>query len=248
MEKPIAATHGPFRPVLDGRIFTRHPFDPDAPPLSAGIPFMAGNVATETRIMIASRGPGHFVVGHGRGTAQAGRYLRIDATETYRILDAYRTADPRASPGDPLALVTTDYNFVRNTRREATLQSASAPTYSYIFTRRRPVMNGLLRAPHESQVAFVFGTTDAAAHIVGTGADIVPLTQIMLSTWSAFARNGNSNNPTLPRWLRHNAKDEFSMMLNVSSRIERDPGGQARASLDHLPFFEYNMPNDYTRA
>ena len=38
-----------FGPVLDERSLTRHPFYPDAPPLSARIPMMIGNTRGETR-------------------------------------------------------------------------------------------------------------------------------------------------------------------------------------------------------
>ena len=245
-----AAAHDPFRPVLDGRTFTRHPFDPDAPPISAHIPFMAGNVATETRIMMAAADPNIFSLDASEVNRRLARFLRIDGAETNRIMDAYRAAYPKASPGDLLGAVTSDYTYVRNTRRGATLQAAAgrAPVHSYMFTWQTPVMNGLLRSPHESEVAFVFGTTSAAAHMVGTGPDIASLTKIMIATWSAFAHTGDPNNPTIPRWPRHDSKDGFSMMLGLSSRVESNPGGQARAALDNLPYFEYTMPFNYTRA
>jgi para-nitrobenzyl esterase len=248
LEKLTAMMRGTFRPILDGRTFTRHPFDPDAPPTAAGIPFMAGNVATETRIQLASADIGNFSLDMREVQRRLARFLRIDDAETARILEAYRTADPNATPGDLLGAVTTDYHYIRNTRRAATLQSVHAPAYSYLFTRRTPVMNGILRSPHESEVAFIFGTTAAAAHMVGTGADIAPLTRIMIATWSSFARTGNPNNRALPQWPRHDATNGYSMLLNMPCTVAADPGGTARAVLDHLPYFEYNMPGNYTRA
>ena len=86
---------------------------------------------------------------------------------------------------------------------------------------------------------------EAGTYAPGSAPDIDPLTKIMIATWSTFARHGDPNNPLLPLWPRHDAQDGFSMMLNVSSRVERDPGGQARASLDHLPFYEYNNPANF---
>jgi para-nitrobenzyl esterase len=251
MEQLIAAARGFFRPILDRRTFTRHPYDPDAPPTSVAIPLMAGNVATETRAQMAEN-PKNFDLDLPEVRRRLSRFLRINDIETDGILDAYQTSSPSYSPintpSDLLAAVATDYSYIRNTRRGATLQSMHAPAYSYIFTRRTPVMDGLLRAPHESEVPFVFGTPGTTPQMVGTGSDIAPLTKIMIATWSAFARNGNPENPAIPAWPRHDAQNGFSMMLNVHSSIERNPGGEARAALDPLPFYEYSMPANYTRT
>jgi para-nitrobenzyl esterase len=49
-------------PVLDERTLTRHPFYPDAPPQSAGIPMMIGNTHDETRSLIGRGDPGVFAI------------------------------------------------------------------------------------------------------------------------------------------------------------------------------------------
>lgn len=246
----LAATTGSFRPVLDGRTFTRHPFDPDAPAISSDIPFMAGNAATETRIQMAATDPNNFALDATEVRRRLARFLRLDAGEVAKIFAVYEAAYPIYSPGDLLACITTDYIYIRNTRREATLQSLSgrAPVYTYVFTRQTPVMGGLLRSPHESEVAFIFGTAPAAEEMVGTGKDIEPLTHMMISTWATFAHKGDPNNATVPVWPRHDSVHQRSMLLNVNSTVADDPGGEARSSLGALPYFEYSMPTNYTRA
>ena len=178
------------------------------------------------------------------------RFLKVDPAEAKRIMEAYRAADPNSSPSDILAAITTDYIYIRNTRRVATLQALSgrAPVYSYLFTRRTPVDGGILRSPHASEVAFVFGTTDAATDLIGTGPDVAPLTRIMIATWSTFARTGNPNNSALPEWPRHDGRENYSMLLDVKSEVRRDPGGEARAALDGLPWYVYGTPTNYLQA
>jgi para-nitrobenzyl esterase len=249
MDRLIAAmTAEPraFRPVLDGRTFTRHPFDPDAPSISTNVPFMAGNAANETRFILA-RNLKDFSLDADDVGRRLARFLKIDASETDRILNAYRAADPTATPSDLLAAVTTDYMYIRNTRREALLKSAAprAPAYVYVFNWRTPVMDGLLRSPHAVEVPFIFGTTSIAGGMVGSGPDLVPLTKVMIATWSTFAHTGNPNNSSIPHWPRYDAKERAVMALNLSSKVERDPGGQTRALLDHLPFYEYNHRADF---
>jgi para-nitrobenzyl esterase len=65
MDRLIAAMHDEvraFRPVLDGRTFTRHPFDPNAPTISAEVPLLAGNAANEARFALA-RNPKKLLAG-----------------------------------------------------------------------------------------------------------------------------------------------------------------------------------------
>jgi para-nitrobenzyl esterase len=252
MEKLIAAfvaAQGAYRPVLDGRTFTRHPFDPDAPAQSSSISFMAGNAATETRLTMAVDRK-NFSLELSEVRRRVARFLQIDAARTDHILDAYQSANPDASASDLLSAVTTDFMYRRNTTREVALQSATAaaPAYAYVFNWRTPVWDGLLQTPHTLEVPFVFGTGPQSAGLVGSGPQIAPLTKMMIATWSAFAHTGDPNNPALPHWPRYDAKDRSTMMLDMSSSIESDPGGQARAALDGLPFFEYNMPINYARA
>ena len=62
MEQLVAASRAPayLGPVKDGRSLPRDPFDPDAPPLSAGIPMILGNTAGETRTLIGRGDPSIF--------------------------------------------------------------------------------------------------------------------------------------------------------------------------------------------
>ena len=235
-----------YRPVLDGRTFTQHPFDPDAPSISTQIPFMAGNSATETTHELA-RDRRNFFLEEDEVHRRLVRYLQVDAADVKRIMEAYRAASPNASPSDLLVAITTDYQYLRNTRREAALQAAAgrAPVYSYIFDWRSPGMDGLLKSFHGMEVQFVFGTTALVAKTHGTGPELSVLTKMMMATWSAFAHTGDPNNPTIPRWPRFDSKERLTMMLDLPSRVERDPGGRTRAALDSLPFYEYSMPINF---
>jgi para-nitrobenzyl esterase len=240
MDRLLAAARGGFRPVVDGRSLPRHPFDPDAPPISAAIPYMAGNTATETTANAAGD-RNSFLLGADEVRQRVARTLRTDEAGTTRILEGYRAAYSAASPSELMMAITTDYQYKRNTLRQARLQAAAAkaPVYAYVFTWRTPVMDGLLKSPHMEELPFIFGTTDAAAAWVGRSPDHVALTKMMIATWSSFARTGNPNNPLLPEWPRYDGTNRLTMQLDVASSVARDPGGVARNLLDPLPFHGY---------
>lgn len=185
-----------FRPVLDGVTFPANPFDPSAPAGAEAIPTMFGNAATETTLYMAAN-MANFSLDQAEVAHRLARFLRIDPAATARIIDAYRTTMPSATPSEIMAAVTTDHTYRRNTTREAALQSAAthAPVYTYVFDWRTPVRGGVPQSPHMSEVPFVFGTAPVAEALLGAGPDIAPLTQMMVATWSAFARTGDPTNP-----------------------------------------------------
>ena len=238
-----------FRPVLDGATFPANPFDPAAPAGAGDIPVMFGNAATETTLYMAAD-MANFSLDQAEVARRLARFLRTDPAATAGIIAAYRSTMPSATPGEIMAAVTTDYIYRRNTTREAALQSAAAqaPVYTYVFDWRTPVRGGVLQSPHTSEVPFVFGTAPVAEALLGTGPDIAPLTQMMVATWSAFARTGNPANPHLPAWLRYEAANRSTMLLSRQSTVASDPGGERREALNALPPFEYSVPVNYPQA
>ena len=246
----MKTVHDPFRPVLDQRSFTRNPFDPVAGRQSLGVPLLIGNAATETTLFLASD-PANFTVTAPQVQARLSRFLHLDAAQSRRLMDAYQSfLPPGASPFDLLAQITTDYVFRRNTTEVAVRQAtrASAPVYAYVFDWRTPVLGGRLHSPHTSEVPFVFGTTATAPGLIGTGAELAPLTRQMMTTWAAFAHNGNPNNATLPHWPRFDGTARATMQLDLDSRVAHNPGGAERAALNALPFDQYSTGFGFIHA
>ena len=176
MDRLLTAMKGiadPFRPVLDGRNFQRNPFDPAAPAIAADIPLMIGNAATEVTLFMAAD-MGNFSLDAAAVEQRVARYLRVDAAKARRVIEAYRAGQRGTTPSELLAAIATDYMFRRNTMRVAELQAARAraPVYAYVFDWKTPVLGGVLHSPHTLEVPFVFGTTDAAVGLVGSGPDI----------------------------------------------------------------------------
>jgi para-nitrobenzyl esterase len=253
MDKLIAAAKtvaNPFRPVLDGRNFLRDPFDPAAPATASDVPLMIGNVATEATLAMANASMANFVLEEADVETRVGRFLGVDPTRSKQVIETYRTAHRGVTPSEVLAAVATDYMYRRNTTRVAALQAAQAkaPVYAYVFDWKTPVLGGVLLSPHTLEVPFVFGTTDAAAELVGTAPQIPRLVRQIMARWVSFARRGVPSAPGGAAWPAYDGAQRLTMMLNVESRVAANPDGEARQALDDLPYFEYSRPASFVHA
>ena len=237
----LKAHPGMFRSVIDGRNFEVDPFYPTGPALSAHVPVMVGTTHTETTYHLRF-GSDFLQLQYSDVKRRLSRFFMTDDLRTQEIIEAYRAAYPDRGPCEILTTVTTDFMFKRTASRIACLQSASAtaPVYAYVFDRETPVEGGHLHSPHTSEVPFIFGTTTEAEAHVGGGGDIGAMTECMMTTWAAFARQGDPNNATLPLWKPFKENDRQTMVLNVDSHLAVDPGAQARAALEDFPPYGYS--------
>jgi para-nitrobenzyl esterase len=243
MEEILKATSiatGPFRGMIDGRNFLRHPFDGTAPASAIDVPVMFGCTMTEGTYYMRGD-PRNFVLEIGDVRRRLSRFLEIDGSATDRIIDIYRSEYPDISPSRLLFLCFSDYIFKRATYRMAELQSMSAraPVFAFHFEWETPIEGGRMGSPHTSEVPFIFGTTAAARACVGEGSDLPVMTQTMMAAWAAFARSGNPSHGGTPAWLPYTASQKLTMRLNTRSVLASDPGGVARAALADLPPFGY---------
>jgi para-nitrobenzyl esterase len=102
-------------------------------------------------------------------------------------------------------------------------------------------MGGLLHTPHTSEVPFVFGNLKEAAGLLGTGPELPQLSRDVMGAWVAFARNGDPDHAHLPHWPRYDATGQQTMILDVTSQVESDPGSPTREMLRGVPLYEYNV-------
>ena len=232
-----------FRGVIDGRNFDGDPWYPVAPEISKHVPVMAGYTNTEMTYFFRFD-PGYLSLTWADIRRRLIRFLEIASDKAGELIEIYRSFYPQHEACEILMMLTSDFVVKRTTLKIAALQAdtASAPVYAYMFERETPVEGGRMRSPHTTEVPFIFGTTDAAVAQVGAGSDIAPMTGIMMATWAGFARTGNPNNSLLPAWLPFREADPWTMVLNVQSRLERDPGGHPRSALNSLPCYGYGNP------
>ncbi|HEV2363260.1 MAG TPA: carboxylesterase family protein [Caulobacteraceae bacterium] len=221
-ERPM----GPFAPCIDGSALPRHPFDPDAPPLSVDIPVLIGTNKDEATLFVY-------------GTPRFGEFEEADVLRRAEaavggrapvLVEALKRLFPDYSPTHLLCQVQTVARMWANSVRLAERKAAQsgAPAYMYMLTWETPVARGALKCPHALEIPLVFDNVEAARNFVGRGEAPQRLAEQMAPAWLAFARTGDPNVPGLPEWPAYETGRRATMIFDLNSRIENDPWDEVR--------------------
>jgi para-nitrobenzyl esterase len=231
-----------FGPVLDERALPRHPFYPDAPPRAAAVPMIIGNTHDETRDLIGGSDPDAFHL-TWQGLAQAlAKNMRADVLPE-QVIRTYRRLYPRASASDVFFAATTASRSWRPAIIESELRAAQgSPAFVYQLDWRSPVDGGRWGAPHGLDIPLVFGNLDAPVDLKGTRVGSAERSRAMSARMSdafiAFARTGNPNIRTLPKWERYELPRRSTMLLDDQPRLADDPRGAQRRLFARVPYIQ----------
>ena len=225
-----------YRPVVDGRALTAHPFEPTAPALSRDVPMMIGWCETEARFAF-SQAPENLRLDATQARARVARFVGIPEGEAGKLMAAYAKGRPNDTPADIFALIHGDHMYRRSVTRAAELKSeqGGAPAYLYLFNWKTPVLDGLLRTPHTICIPFAFGNVDIASGITGTGADRYRVQEQVMGAWVAFARSGNPNHARLATWTPYSTTTRPTMVFDTESRLVNDPAREERLAFASHP-------------
>lgn len=228
-EQLVAASKaaGYYGPVVDGGLLPRHPFDPDAPPLSRNIPFMVGTNHDESRLLIGRNNPAYFHLTWDNLKETLAKYAdgmgNLDLNE---VIQMYRDSDPTYTASDVFFRATTDSRDWRpaleEIERRAAQSPGAAPTYSYQIDWGSPV-HPELRACHAIDVPFLFDNVALANSISGTGPEAQRMADQVSEAYIAYAHTGNPNTKILPHWPAYDLKDRATMTFNQTSKVVNDP-------------------------
>ena len=236
--QPKLGFGGGFGPIVDGVSLPRHPFAPDATDQSEDVPLLIGTNHDEGTIFLG----GVFNAGNLDGfEIPAGQINMTDAglkqfasrlpgLNGDKVIKSYRKANPKGTPWDIAVAIQTDMMMRVNSTLIAERKAAQgkAAVYMYRFDRGTTKLGGHLRATHTVEIPFVFNNLAANDWIVDNTPENQKFADTMTATWSAFAHAGDPNNVNLPGWPVYNADTRATMILDLESRVENDPGGAQR--------------------
>jgi len=215
----VAVSMMPWQPVVDGDVLPAPPLDRVAAGAAADIDLMVGTNADEHRMFLVPGGAIDQVTEEALARAIAAYGLPVDAT-----LAAYRAAHPRATAGDLLAAVQTDWCWRIPAIRLADAHATSAAaTYMYEFAWRTPQFEGRLGACHALEIPFVFDTLGCGTEpLWGTDAP-QRIATAMHAAWVGFAACGECG------WPKYDLSRRATMRFDTMPKVVDDPRSMERA-------------------
>lgn len=224
-----------FCPVMDGDALPRHPFWPDAPPQSAGIPMVIGNTKDETRAW----GQGDdFDLDWKQLPERIEKRQYVDISPD-KVIAAYREMYPDYTPTEVYFAATTAGRSWRGAVEEAQARAEQgAPTWVYQLDWGSPIEGGRRRAFHTLDIPLVFNNTAVTDSPSGDAADARRMAERMSGALLAFAHTGNPNFDGIPRWDQYTLPTRETLLFDDPSQMANDPRGGERAFYSQVPFIQ----------
>ncbi|HUF48613.1 MAG TPA: carboxylesterase family protein, partial [Vicinamibacterales bacterium] len=230
-------------PVKDGRSLPRDPFDPDAPPQSAGLPMILGNTHDETRTLMGRGDPSIFDLSWDtlQPTLEASSPF-MGSLDRGEVIAAYRRWYPQYSPADVFFASTTASRSWRGQVIEADRRAVQAGardrTWVFQLDWQSPVDGGRWGAHHGLDVPLIFDNVPHAPHLVGTGAEAQPMAEQMSDTLLAFARMGRPDHRGIPAWPTYDLDRRPTLIFDRTARVADDPRGDERRLFSGVPYVQ----------
>ena len=217
-----------FTPVMDGKYLPHHPFDPSAPPESRDVPLIISTTLEDAALRLTN----WDLNDAGLTTLLNERY----SGKANEILDLYRAVAAGKTPYLIQAQVFTD-NATRAraiTQAERKAAQGGAGVWMYVWEWATPGFDGKLGAVHGHDVDASFNLYRNG--ICGSGQKAGrTMCARLASTWVAFAKTGNPDNPTIPHWPTYDAATRATMTFDTNTRVVNDPRSAIREYWNQHP-------------
>jgi para-nitrobenzyl esterase len=224
-------------PVLDGRSLPVHPFWPEAPAQSAGIPMVIGNTHDETRAFLGND-PANFALTWETLPAKLEKEQYVDLLPSVVIAE-YRRLYPHYTPSEVFFAATTAGRSWRGAVEELEARARQgAPTWAYQLDWGSPLDGGKFGAFHTLDIPLVFDTTDRPGSRTGDSDEAARVAATMSEALIAFARHGDPNHGGLPRWQTYSLARRETMLFDATPQQANDPRGGERRLYQQAPFIQ----------
>lgn len=228
-----------FGPVLAGNGLPRHPFWPDAPLQSSGIPMVIGNTRDETRAFLGSE-PANFALTWDALPAKLRAQQFVDLDPRVVIAE-YRRLYPAHTPSEVFFAATTAGRSWRGAVEELEARARGGNnTWSYQLDwyPRDVDADGRHRAFHTLDIPLVFDTIAQPGSRTGTSDDARRVAAAMRDALLAFARTGDPRTGATAAWSPYSLLRRETMVFGATPVMRDDPRGGERALYRRVPFVQ----------
>jgi para-nitrobenzyl esterase len=216
-----------FSPIVDGSVI-KQPTQLQL--LTAGgarVPLVLGTNLEELKFWEVGEG---LPLSHFEPQALISHLRPLLGGDAATVVNRYLIENPWRTQGDGIVMLLSDLTFRLPLLRVATAQSERQPVWVYLFSYQ----GGRNGAGHAAELPFVFGRGSLGS--LGTEEQRNKLEEQIEETWVAFARSGNPNNPTIPRWSPYDAQTRATLDLDLVTHVVDDPYGNLRRGWQAVPF------------
>jgi len=244
IQAAAAETSSDWLPVVDGVAFSRDPFTPDAPPLSAAVPMILGNTHDETAVSA----PATLTWDDAPAALRNAVAVYLGPYSPEEVIAKYRTIYPDRSPIDVVIAAATAFRAwpgqVLEAERRAQNPISQPHTWVYQMNWHRDAPGA--RAAHTIDIPFMFDNLAAAPGQIGAAPEELATAQPLADTMSGmlihYASTGDPNHPGLPEWPAYDLKARNTMIWDSSPQIQQDPRGEERR---YAAGSTYRQPGTY---
>ncbi|AEL09253.1 carboxylesterase/lipase family protein [Xanthomonas campestris pv. raphani] len=224
-------------PVLDARALPVHPFWPTAPVQSARIPMVIGSTRDETRAFLGNDA-GNFALTWDTLPAKLEAQQYVDLLPQV-VIAHYRRLYPDYTPSQVFFAATTAGRSWRGAIEEAEARARQgAPTWAYQLDWGSPLDGGKFGAFHTLDIPLVFDTIAQPGSRTGDSPAAQQMADQMSTALLAFARHGDPNHRSLPRWKQYSLERRETLLFDVPSQLANDPRGGERQLYQQAPFIQ----------
>jgi len=228
------------RPVVAGRSLPRHPFDPDAPAVSAEVPMLMGTTGNEAT---------YYCLSDSVPLLNDTNTLRRRLVESFHnfgvadnaVADALIKINhalyPTMSPTEAFISIGTGIFFDDATiQAQAKAAAGKAPVFMYLFTWEAPEYTGSYKSCHTFEIPFVFDNVHAAPQWYESKRDprLDELATTLSKAWATFAHRGDPSHSHMPQWSPYTANERATMILDYACRSVLDPKREQRLEFEKL--------------
>jgi carboxylesterase type B len=214
----------PFGPTIDGDLLPARAIENVRAGSAKAIALLSGTTMEEWKLFTVARPKLRLM-----SAATLHKYTANLAGKEHAdmLLATYRDG----SNFERWNAIMTDRSFAVPSARLLEAQSAYAPTFSYRFDWRSPLLGGVLGSCHALEIGFVFGTYNEkrAGLFFGSGPKADALSAAMMQSWIAFAHGKEP-------WPRYDASTRATMMFGDGDpHVTNAPDDARRAVWDTIP-------------